>query len=59
MALLTFQSGEDEYIIGCRESLPPQISYFADGLIGMDFLLQFKKFAFDFDEKVIETFEAL
>ena len=38
-------------------NMPPQISYFADGLIGMDFLLQFKKFAFDFDEKVIEIFE--
>jgi len=39
-------------------NMPLQISYFADGLIGMDFLLKFKKFVFDFDEKVIETFEA-
>jgi len=38
-------------------NMPPQISYFADGLIGMDFLLRFKKFAFDFDENVIEIFE--
>ena len=36
-------------------NMPPQITYFADGLIGMDFLLQFKKFTFDFDENVIET----
>ena len=35
--------------------LPYQISFFADGLIGMDFLLQFGKMTFDFDEKTIET----
>jgi len=36
-------------------NLPPQITYFIDGLIGMDFLLQFKNIAFDFDAKTIET----
>jgi len=36
-------------------SLPSQITYFVDGLIGMDFLLQFKNIKFDFDEKTIET----
>ena len=36
-------------------NLPPQITYFADGLIGMDLLLQFGKILFDFDEKTIET----
>ena len=35
-------------------NMPPQITYFADGLIGMDFLLQFKNIKFDFVEKVIE-----
>ena len=35
--------------------LPPQITYFVDGLIGMDFLLQFKNIKFDFDAKTIET----
>jgi len=35
--------------------LPPQITYFADGLIGMDFLLQFNDIKFDFKEKIIET----
>ena len=35
-------------------SLPPQITFFADGLIGMDFLLQFKSIKFDFDLKMIE-----
>jgi len=35
--------------------IPSQILYFADGLIGMDFLLQFKNIKFDFDEKIIET----
>ena len=34
---------------------PPQITYFADGLIGMDFLLQFKNIRFDFEAKTIET----
>jgi len=36
-------------------NLSPQILYFADGLIGMDFLLQFKNIKFDFDEKIIEA----
>ena len=36
-------------------NLPPQITYFVDGLIGMDFLLQFKNIKFDFDAKTIET----
>jgi predicted aspartyl protease len=36
-------------------NIPPQILYFADGLVGMDFLLQFKNLNFDFDEKIIET----
>ena len=36
-------------------NIPPQVLYFADGLIGMDFLLQFKNIRFDFDEKIIET----
>ena len=35
--------------------MPPQITYFADGLIGMDFLLQFENIKFDFVEKIIET----
>ena len=34
---------------------PLQISLLADGLIGMDFLLQFKNIKFNFDEKNIET----
>jgi len=34
--------------------LSPQILYFADGLIGMDFLLQFKNIKFDFEKKTIE-----
>ena len=36
-------------------NMPPQIMYFAHGLIGMDFLLQFKNIKFNFVEKVIET----
>jgi len=36
-------------------NLPPQIMYFVDGLIGMDFLMQLKSIKFDFDEKTIET----
>ena len=36
-------------------NLSPQITYFADGLIGMDFLLQFKNINFNFEEKIIET----
>ena len=36
-------------------NMPPQILYFADGLIGMDFLLQFKNIHFDFEAKTIET----
>jgi len=35
--------------------LPPQITYFVDGLIGMDFLLQFESIKINFDEKSIET----
>ena len=34
---------------------PLQITYFADGLIGMDFLLQFENLKFDFGKKIIET----
>jgi len=34
---------------------PLQITLLADGLIGMDFLLQFKKVNFDFEAKTIET----
>ena len=34
--------------------LPPQIMFFAGGIIGMDFLLQFKTIKFDFDKKTIE-----
>ena len=37
-------------------SLPFQVSLLADGLIGMDFLLHFKKLKINFDENVIETF---
>ena len=37
-------------------NLPFQITYFADGLIGMDILLQFNSLKFDFDNKTIETF---
>ena len=36
-------------------NMPPQITYIADGLIGMDFLLQFENIKFDFDNKIIET----
>ena len=35
-------------------NMPPQITYFARGLIGMDFLLQFENIKFDFDKKIIE-----
>ena len=35
--------------------MPPQITYFADGLIGIDFLLQFENIKFDFVEKIIES----
>ena len=35
--------------------IQPQILYFADGLIGMDFLLQFDSIKFNFEEKIIET----
>lgn len=34
---------------------PRQITYFADGLIGMDFLMQFKNIAFDFEKKIVTT----
>ena len=36
-------------------SLPTQVSYFADGLIGMDFLLEFESIKFDFDKKIVEV----
>jgi len=36
-------------------NLPPQITYFVDGLVGMDFLLQFKSMKFNFEEKTIEV----
>jgi predicted aspartyl protease len=35
-------------------NLSPQILYFADGLIGMDFLLQFQNIKLDFEKKIIE-----
>ena len=35
--------------------IPPQILFVADGLVGMDFLLQFENIKFDFDKKIIET----
>jgi predicted aspartyl protease len=35
-------------------NLPPQVLYFAYGLLGMDFLLQFGNIKFDFDKKIIE-----
>jgi hypothetical protein len=34
---------------------PLQITLLADGVIGMDFLLQFKNIKFDFEAKTIET----
>jgi len=37
-------------------NLPYQITLFASGLIGMDFLLKFKELKINFDEKYIETF---
>ena len=37
--------------------MPLQISYFADGLVGMDFLLQFERLQLDFNEKIVETFD--
>ena len=33
----------------------PQITFFAVGLIGTDFLLKFKSMRIDFEEKIIET----
>ena len=36
-------------------NMPSQITYFAAGLIGMDFLLQFENIKFDFEKKIIET----
>ena len=36
-------------------NLPSQITYFADGLIGMDFLLRFKSIKFNFDDNTVET----
>ena len=35
--------------------MPTQITYIADGLLGMDFLLQFNNVKFDFVQKIIET----
>ena len=34
---------------------PLQITLIADGLIGMDFLLNFQNIKFNFDEKTVET----
>jgi clan AA aspartic protease (TIGR02281 family) len=34
---------------------PLQITLLADGVIGMDFLMQFKSIKFNFDKKTIET----
>ena len=34
---------------------PYQVTIFADGLIGMDFLKQFKHLNFDFENKIIEV----
>ena len=34
---------------------PLQITYHVDGVLGMDFLLQFKNIKFNFDEKTIEV----
>ena len=36
-------------------NMPRELTYFARGLIGMDFLLQFENIKFDFVKKVIET----
>ena len=36
-------------------NLPVQITLLADGLIGMDYLLNFKEFKINFDEKFVET----
>ena len=36
-------------------SMPLQVSLLADGLIGMDFLLNFKEVKINFDENFIET----
>jgi len=35
-------------------NFPLQITYYADGVLGMDFLLQFKNIKFNFDERTIE-----
>jgi clan AA aspartic protease (TIGR02281 family) len=35
-------------------NLPTQVTLLADGLIGMDFLLNFKKFTINLEEKLIE-----
>ena len=35
-------------------SLPTQVTLLADGLIGMDFLLNFKEFKINFEERTIE-----
>ena len=49
-----FEKDIDNFEVNILD-LPPQITYFVDGLIGMDFLLQFKSIKFNFDEKTIET----
>jgi len=36
-------------------NMPSQILFFARGLLGMDFLLQFENIKFDFEKKIIET----
>ena len=36
-------------------NMPRELTYFARGLIGMDFLLQFENIKFDFVKKIIET----
>ena len=36
-------------------NLPVQVTLLADGLIGMDFLLNFKEFKINFDEKFVEV----
>ena len=34
---------------------PLEMTYYADGIVGMDFLLKFKNIKFDFETKTIET----
>ena len=35
--------------------IAPQITYYVDGLVGMDFLLKFNNIRFDFEAKTVET----